>query len=80
MLVHSGSGHFEISCGKTLLVTGQITIPENLDNLFDKDIPCPTEGIDLTEEDIYSELELRGYEYRESFRGIKGVKTCKEGM
>lgn len=73
-----GTGAFELREGGSLVVSGKIRVPENIDK---ETIELwTTSNIDsrfpLYKEDIYKELLMKGYEYNGLFRGI--VKSDNE--
>uniref|UniRef100_A0A1I8NSS5 Fatty acid synthase n=1 Tax=Stomoxys calcitrans TaxID=35570 RepID=A0A1I8NSS5_STOCA len=67
-----GTGNFEICEGGTLAVSGKITLPENIEQ---EELPLHpltpnTQVKELSTNDCYKELRLRGYDYGGIFRGI----------
>ncbi|XP_046603296.1 fatty acid synthase-like [Neodiprion virginianus] len=79
LMIHKGSGRFEIIEGGTAVVSGLIRViskasQERLivsDNILlnnDED-----EDLCLTARDIYKEFRLRGYQYTGLFRGLKAA-------
>nr|CAD7615163.1 unnamed protein product [Timema genevievae] len=78
--IQKGTGDFEIFENKRPLVTGQIRIPENAAAEFSKNISVPSEdSTNLTGEDVYSELNHRGYHYSGQFKGILNAQIGNEG-
>ena len=80
-MVQRGSGLFEICHKEKILVSGKITEPENLKNEFLKEL-TPPHGKDtfiLGGDDIYKELEFRGFQYKGHFRAIQKAKLCRNG-
>ncbi|XP_054009830.1 fatty acid synthase-like [Hylaeus anthracinus] len=75
VMIHRGSGRFEISEGSTTVVTGIIRIVTNpAQEMISAKFLTPIEDEEpLTNKDIYKELKLRGYEYTGPFRGIKSA-------
>lgn len=68
------SGHFEISEGATVAASGRVYTLETSNFLNSKMPSIPSNvRFDLTLDDIYKELSLRGYEYQGRFRGIKNA-------
>ncbi|XP_055680186.1 fatty acid synthase-like [Lutzomyia longipalpis] len=67
-----GSGKFEICEGGTLVMSGNIRISENIEQeeLPLNPIPESTNNLQLTKNDFYKELRLRGYDYSGQFRGV----------
>ncbi|XP_011870702.1 PREDICTED: fatty acid synthase-like [Vollenhovia emeryi] len=74
--IFNGMGDFEICEAGTTVVSGNIRVSENIEKDQLKLAPPPTpattkETLPLSTKDIYKELRLRGYEYRDIFQGIK---------
>lgn len=73
--IFEGSGNFEICESGSTVVTGKIRIPEDVSkeqlNLEPPKINKTTELLELTTDDIYKDLRLRGYDYGGLFKGIK---------
>lgn len=72
--IMEGTGNFEIVEGGTVAVSGRIYEPEDVTKEM-LDLPEPyTEAendlLMLTENDIYKDLRLRGYDYFGMFRGM----------
>lgn len=72
--VFEGSGEFELCEGGSVVVSGRISIPEDVtkESLH---LPVPVikpekDVLPLNNSDIYKELRLRGYDYSGIFRGI----------
>ncbi|CAL7936070.1 unnamed protein product [Xylocopa violacea] len=73
IMIHKGTGKFEISEKSTAVVTGTVRVTTNpseekipakyLKQIEDEEV--------LTNRDIYKELKLRGYEYTGLFRALK---------
>lgn len=68
--IFDGSGQFELCEGGSTVVTGTVRSMENWHGLALK-ISSSENKFQLTSEDIYKELRLRGYEYGGFFKGIK---------
>lgn len=69
------SGHFEVSEGGSLVVSGQVSAPNSSGN-FELDVSLTDDDDDdllLNAGDVYKELRLRGYEYGSTFQGIVAV-------
>ncbi|XP_011872608.1 PREDICTED: fatty acid synthase-like [Vollenhovia emeryi] len=72
--IFKGTGDFEICEGDTIVVSGNVRVSESIekDQLTLPSIsPANKEILPLNTKDIYKELRLRGYEYRDIFQGIK---------
>ncbi|KAG7205432.1 hypothetical protein KM043_007425 [Ampulex compressa] len=73
--IFEGTGEFEVCENGSTVTTGRISQPENIGMSF-TDIPAPIvkserELLELTTNDVYKDLRLRGYEYSGIFQGIK---------
>ncbi|XP_024885108.1 fatty acid synthase-like, partial [Temnothorax curvispinosus] len=75
--IQEGSNRFEIIEGDSIVVTGIVRIPTNIEN--EKISANLAEYVDDEEEmnrkDIYKELRLRGYQYTGVFRGLKSASV-----
>ena len=73
-MVQKGSGKFEVTEGDTAVVTGSVQLPENISReILPLDPPEPLHDndlLELTSQDIYKELRLRGYNYHGLFRSL----------
>ncbi|XP_034485184.1 fatty acid synthase isoform X2 [Drosophila innubila] len=75
VMIHYGTGHFEITEGGALVVTGRIKeienpiIPEVYDFKMESDFPM------VSKKDFYKELKLRGYHYNGAFRAVKKARS-----
>lgn len=72
--IFDGTGDFELCEGGSVVVSGRIYIPEDIDK-EQLDLPAPVqpaepELLPLRTPDIYKDLRLRGYDYSGIFRGI----------
>lgn len=67
-----GSGRFEICEGGALTVSGNISVPEDIEAALLPLDPLPEDksGRQLNTNDVYKELRLRGYDYGGKFRGV----------
>ncbi|KOC65238.1 Fatty acid synthase [Habropoda laboriosa] len=75
VMIHRGTGRFEISERSTTVVTGMIREPTNPEQ---ETIPprflTPIEDEEaLNTKDIYKEFKIRGYEYTGLFRGLRSA-------
>ncbi|XP_073848315.1 fatty acid synthase 3 [Musca autumnalis] len=74
VMIHYGTGNFEITESGTLVVTGRIieverpTIPKPVETLPDTDYPM------MSQKDFYKELRLRGYHYNGAFRAVNQAR------
>lgn len=81
-VVQPGSGEFEIFSDNELVVKGKITIIEDKDDMDDLEvleIPVTKESVYLSENDVYTELEHRGYKLEGIFKGIKQLTLSQKG-
>ena len=78
VMIHPGTGNFEISENGTTLVTGTIRAPEKTNqtviNVDTKESEFPL----LKTRDFYKELRLRGYHYNGAFRSV--VEARSDGL
>lgn len=67
-----GTGRFEICEGGSLAVSGKISVPEDveLEQLPLNPLEQDKSGLQLSGNDVYKELRLRGYDYAGKFRGV----------
>ena len=80
-MVQQASGEFEICKERTLLVSGRVRIPTNIREEYVRNFPTPdgSGNLSLAGEEVYGELEQRGYQYRGLFRGILEAKLMRQG-
>ncbi|CAG9811694.1 unnamed protein product [Chironomus riparius] len=69
----SGDGRFEIREGKTLMCTGFIR--STTANLAPFEKPNNSLVPNMSGEDLYKELRIRGYHYEKSFKSVVSVKA-----
>lgn len=70
IMVHTGTGQFEITENSTAVVTGKITeVPKMAPFRPLPPLP-PSEFPIMQERDFYKELRLRGYHYSGAFRSV----------
>lgn len=76
VVVHMGSGAFEVSEGTTTVVTGTVRALKNGEPIKDL-TPCmKSEGtITMEQKDFYKELRLRGYHYADPFKSVVEVQS-----
>ena len=69
-----GSGEFEVCENGTQVVTGSVSAPDEpsprVPVLTSQPASTDSQLIQLTGNDVYKELRLRGYEYGPTFQGI----------
>lgn len=69
VMIHHGTGRFEIAEGKTALVTGfvrEVMNPKLVEIEAESDVSYPV----MPARDFYKELRLRGYHYKDLFRQV----------
>jgi fatty acid synthase, animal type len=76
VVIHKGTGRFEINEGVNALVTGFVKVAtEKLTEVESPKDNCPV----LPTRDFYKELRLRGYHYNGLFRSIVEVRSDGQG-
>lgn len=70
IMVHTGTGRFEITENETAVVTGKITEVEKMGPLTELEPLPDSEFPIMKERDFYKELRLRGYHYAGAFRSV----------
>lgn len=80
IIIFEGTGDFEICETGTTVVSGNVRVSETIEKDQLKLQPPPVSSTDkeilpLNTTDIYKELRLRGYEYRDIFQGIKSCNN-----
>lgn len=79
IMVHYGSGQFEITENGTVVVSGIVREVENSDLADDSlDMEFMNNSVVLEKKDFYKELRLRGYHYQNQFQGIE--KASGDGL
>ena len=81
-MVQKGTGNFEVVEGGAAVVSGTVQIPENVSNVRSSMEFCEPQSSDylleLSSQDIYKELRLRGYNYHGDFCGLVSLDTSGE--
>lgn len=70
------SGEFELKESNQIVASGQIRASNAVEKELLNLIPSKTKSgkfLPLKSADIYKELRLKGYDYKEPFRGIKSI-------
>ncbi|XP_046609411.1 fatty acid synthase-like [Neodiprion virginianus] len=72
LMIHKGSGRFEVTEGDVSIVTGVIRVASNpaLERVKTDVLHIEEEELALTSRDIYKEFRLRGYQYTGLCRGL----------
>jgi fatty acid synthase len=82
IMVQKGSGEFEVFEGGAAVVSGTVQVTDNVCHegaslkFFE-----PQTGdnlLELSSQDIYKELRLRGYNYHGDFCGLVSLDSCGE--
>ncbi|XP_017769916.1 PREDICTED: fatty acid synthase-like [Nicrophorus vespilloides] len=71
-LIIQNSGYFEVSQRNTILVTGRIFEVETCDIAYEDAMIDPNSPV-LTDKDIYTDMNLRGYNYKDQFKAMQKV-------
>nr|CAD7443780.1 unnamed protein product [Timema bartmani] len=81
IFVQKASGNFEIVLdGISLVLNGRILLSENTKAELSKTVTVFYENsYDLTSNEVYNEMENRGYQYQDHFRGILNAKVGDQG-
>jgi fatty acid synthase len=82
IMVHRGSGHFEVFEGGAAVVSGTVRVPDNVSHerasLEFFEPQASDDLLELSSRDIYKELRLRGYNYQGDFCGLVSLDNCGE--
>ncbi|CAG9765257.1 unnamed protein product [Ceutorhynchus assimilis] len=80
-MVQKGSGEFEITSNKEIIMTGKMTFPQANEPFMvePSKIEIGEDNIQLTGSDVYSELQHRGHKYSGLFKTIKSLVITEEG-
>jgi fatty acid synthase len=82
IMVQKGSGNFEVYEGGATVVTGTVRVPENVchetASLEFSEPQTSDDLLELSSQDIYKELRLRGYNYQGDFCGLVSLDSCGE--
>ena len=80
--MQKGTGNFEVVEGGVAVVSGTVQIPENVSNEIASLDFCERQSSDdlleLSSQDIYKELRLRGYNYHGDFCGLVSLDNSGE--
>lgn len=73
--IQQGSGNFEITEGGSVIVSGNVSVPDNIqsemtDKLSLTSASADSEYPNLTQKDIYKEFRIRGYNYSGLFKSL----------
>jgi hypothetical protein len=80
-MVQQGSGEFEICKEHTLIATGRVRGLKNTSKEYVGMFPAldASGSITVDREEVYGELEQRGYQYKGLFRGILEARLSSQG-
>jgi len=80
--VQKGSGNFEVFEGGAVVVSGIVRVPDNVshERAFLEFFEPQTSDdlLELSSQDIYKGLRLRGYNYQGDFCGLVCLDNCGE--
>jgi len=81
-MVQKGTGNFEVFEGGAAVVSGTVRVPDNVSNerasLEFSEPQTSDDLLELSSQDIYKELRLRGYNYHGDFCGLVCLDNCGE--
>lgn len=77
VIIHKGSGKFEIIEGTNAVVTG--TVRPLASKMTEFDVPADPNCATLEQRDFYKELRLRGYHYKDLFRSVMNARANGTG-
>jgi fatty acid synthase len=82
IVVQKGSGNFEVLEGGATVVSGTVQVPDNVSHegtsLEFFEPQTSDDLLDLSSQDIYKELRLRGYNYHGDFCGLVSLDKSGE--
>jgi fatty acid synthase len=82
IMVQKGSGNFEVIEGGAAVVSGTVRVPENVSceraSLEFFEPQKSDDLLELSSQDIYKELRLRGYNYQGAFCGLVSLDNSGE--
>ena len=81
-MVQKGTGNFEVVEGGAAVVSGAVQVPDNVyherASLAFYEAQTSDDLLELSSQDIYKELRLRGYNYHGDFRGLVSLDNRGE--
>ena len=81
-MVQKGTGNFEVVEGGVAVVTGTVQVPDNVsherESLEFFEPQTNDNLLELSSQDIYKELRLRGYNYHGDFCGLVSLDSSGE--
>lgn len=80
-MVQKGSGEFEITSNKEIIMSGRMTFPQANEKFMvePSNVEIGEDYVQLTGNDVYSELQHRGHKYSGLFKTIKGLTLTEAG-
>jgi len=81
-MVQKGTGNFEVFEGGAAVVSGTVQIPEDVSHerasveFFEPQ--TSDDLLELSSQDIYKEMRLRGYNYHGEFCGLVSLDNSRE--
>lgn len=73
--IQLGSGHFELSEGNTVIVTGYVRVIETPEPVHELHAENQSDSPIIDQEGFYKELRLRGYHYDGIFKSVKEARA-----
>ena len=81
-MVHKGTGNFEVFEGGAAVVSGRVQVPDNISHerasLEFFEPQTSDDLLQLSSQDVYKELRLRGYNYHGDFCGLVSLDNSGE--
>lgn len=80
-MVQKGSGDFEITSNKEIIMSGTMTFPQPNEKFMLEPtvLESGEDNVHLSGNDIYNELQHRGHKYSGLFKTIKSLSISEEG-
>ena len=81
-MVQRGTGKFEVIEGGVAVVSGTVQVPDNVSHekasLEFSEPHTSDDLLEISSQDIYKELHLRGYKYQGDFCGLVSLDSSGE--
>jgi hypothetical protein len=82
VMVQKGTGNFEVFEGGATVVSGTVRVPDNVSHERESreffELQTIDDFLELSSQDIYKELRLRGYKYQGDFHGLVSLDSSGE--
>ncbi|KAJ4448697.1 hypothetical protein ANN_00087 [Periplaneta americana] len=78
VMVQKGSGRFEVTHSGSLVVSGVVLTSDKISQQLAVLQPLNQDGSELSSQDVYRELSLRGYNYESQFQSIASLHARDE--